>query len=121
MRRPYIARRSPSTAASSAPSIYVSRTDFVHLAAMGTVHFQHCLPGCAQTLHIGLDASRRLMIGFGADEKKRGHDGAPWLVQAGARLVSLPPTPGAVPLPVMMEPTPDVLGSSVREATYSQI
>jgi hypothetical protein len=75
----------------------------VYLAAVGTVHFQHCLPGCAQTLHIRFNASRRLLIGFGADEEKRGHDGAPWLVQAGARRVSQPPTPGAVPLPMMVE------------------
>ena len=61
-----------------ASDIRLAYRDFVRLAAMGTVHVQHCLPGCAQTLHIGLDASRRLLIGFGADEKKRGHDGAPW-------------------------------------------
>jgi hypothetical protein len=41
----------------------------VYLAAVGTVHFQHGLPGCAETLHIRLNTSRCLLIGFGADEK----------------------------------------------------
>src|SRR5262245_19868472 len=91
--------------------IHLAHRDLVQLAAMGTVHSQYCLPGCAETLRIGLDASRCFQIGFGADEEKRGHDGAPWLVQAGARPVSQPPTPGAVPLPVMLNHT---LGGSGR-------
>jgi Phage integrase family len=83
--------------------IRLAHGNFVRLAAVGTMHFQHCLPECAQPLHIRFNAGRCQMMGFGANEKKRGHNGAPWLEQAGARSVSQPPTPGVEPLPVMNE------------------
>jgi hypothetical protein len=66
----------------------------VYLAAVGTVHFQHCLPGCAQTLHIRLDAEGacRLVLG---QMKVSGAIGRSVVgLQAGARPVSQPPTLG---------------------------
>jgi hypothetical protein len=50
---------------------------------VGTSHFQGCSPGRAQTSHVGLNSSWYLLIGFGAGEKKRGHERAPWFSQAG--------------------------------------
>ena len=58
--------------------------DIVHLAAVGTIDSQRCLPGCAKAQHVGLDAGGRVLMGFGTAEKKRGHDGAPFS-QAGAQ------------------------------------
>src|SRR2546427_6757406 len=39
------------------------------LAAVGTVHFQRCLPCRTETLHISFNAGRCLLIGFGANEE----------------------------------------------------
>jgi hypothetical protein len=47
------------------------------LAAMGAVHFQHCFPGCTETLHIRLNAGRRRFMGVWAKEEERSHDSAP--------------------------------------------
>jgi hypothetical protein len=46
----------------------------MHVAAMGTGHFQNCFPNRAQTLRVCLDAGRCLLIGFRAsEEQKRDH------------------------------------------------
>jgi hypothetical protein len=50
----------------------------VHPATVGAIYFQRRFPGCAQTLHIGFNAGRRLLIGFGANEKKWGHSAVLW-------------------------------------------
>src|SRR5258708_27712987 len=77
--------------------VRLAHGDFVHLAAVGTGHFQRWFRGRNQTLQVGVDAGRCPLISFGADEKKWGHNGAPpWFdPQAGARRISQPPTPGA--------------------------
>jgi hypothetical protein len=43
----------------------------MHVAAVGTGHFQHCFPGRAQTLRVCLDAGRCLPIGFWASEEEK--------------------------------------------------
>jgi hypothetical protein len=45
----------------------------VRLAAVRTVYFERRPPRRAQTLNVRLDASRCLLIGFGANEEKWGH------------------------------------------------
>jgi hypothetical protein len=65
--------RSRSVASSSAPLIYVSRTETSCSSPVRAFDFQGCLPSSLKALRVGLDAGGNVLVRCRTGEKQRGH------------------------------------------------